>query len=389
MSERAYSSSASDWTHAADDMGGRFDDEPHQQKERPVVGRFPLIAFDQIRLSTNPRYRVREILPIRGLAVIWGPPKCGKSFLAFDMLMHVALGWMYRGHRVEAGTVVYCALEGQHGFEARKVAFEQAHLDSFEGEVPFYLMPATLALVADVGELIAAIRAQLPDGKPPAVVCLDTLNRSFTGSESDDRDMTAYVNAADSIRDAFGCLVVIVHHCGLEGTRPRGHSALGGAVDAQLAVKKLSDGFLSCTVELMKDGPDGAAVTCRLERVEVGIDDVGEPITSCVIRPEEAAEGLTFAAASKPLPDKLRLSLRALAEVILNEGTPAPPECHARPGTRVVHRDHWRNECYRFGVLNKEAANPRSDFQRLRQSLAVRGLIGERDDMVWSVAPDA
>lgn len=386
MAERAFNGAPLDWPTPANasppPIGGRH------PKERAAVARFPLVAFDQIRLSTTPRYRVSKLLPIHGLTVIWGPPKCGKSFLAFDMLMHVALGWDYQGHRVEPGTIVYCALEGQKGFEARKVAFEQAHLETYDGPVPFYLMPASFALVADAAELIAAIRAQLPDGEAPGVVCLDTLNRSFTGSESDDRDMTAYVRAADSIRDAFGCLVVIVHHCGLEGTRPRGHSALAGAVDAQLAVKKLGDGILTCAVELMKDGPDGETITCRLERVEVGVDDAGEPITSCIVRPEQATEGATFSAASKPLPDKLRLSLGALSEVILNEGTPAPPECHARPGTRVVHRDHWRNECYRRGVLNKDAANPRSDFQRLRQNLAVRGLIGERNDMVWSVAPE-
>ncbi|MHC2108342.1 AAA family ATPase [Methylobacterium sp. CM6246] len=153
MSERAYNGPVLDWPSTAEDHDDRFGDQ-HQQKERATPARFPLIAFNQIRLSTSPRFRVRGLLPIRGLAVVWGPPKCGKSFLAFDMLMHVALGWPYQGHRVEPGTIVYCALEGQQGFEARKVAFEQAHLDSFDGEVPFYLMPATLALVADAAELI-------------------------------------------------------------------------------------------------------------------------------------------------------------------------------------------------------------------------------------------
>jgi hypothetical protein len=38
---------------------------------------------------------------------------------------------------------------------------------------------------------------------------LDTLNRSLAGSESDDEDMAAYVKAADAIREAFGCAVVI------------------------------------------------------------------------------------------------------------------------------------------------------------------------------------
>lgn len=384
MSERAYNGPVLDWPSPANESRRRAGTSSAQQKERPAKGRFPLIAFDQIRLSTSPRYRVRGMLPIRGLAVVWGPPKCGKSFLAFDMLMHVALGWTYQDHRVEPGTIVYCALEGQQGFEARKVAFEQAHLETFEGEVPFYLMPATVALVADAADLIAAIQAQLPDGKPPAVVCLDTLNRSFTGSESDDRDMTAYVRAADMIRDAFGCLVVIVHHCGLEGTRPRGHSALAGAVDAQLAVKKVGDGFLTCTVELMKDGPDGETITCRLERVEVGVDDAGEPITSCVVRPEQATGGPPIAdRPRKPLKPEQRVALEALSEALINHGKPAPLSCGAPANINAVHRDAWREELYRRGVLDRSHSNPSVAFGRLRTGLAAVGAIAERDELIW------
>jgi len=44
-------------------------------------------------------------------------------------------------------------------------------------------------------------------------------NRSIRGSESNDEDMTAYVNAADAIRTAFEGAVIIVHHCGIDGTR--------------------------------------------------------------------------------------------------------------------------------------------------------------------------
>lgn len=382
MAERAFNGAPLDWPTPANapppPIGSRH------SKERAAVARFPLVAFDQIRLSTTPRYRVSKLLPIHGLTVIWGPPKCGKSFLAFDMLMHVALGWDYQGHRVEPGTIVYCALEGQKGFEARKVAFEQAHLETFDGPVPFYLMPASFALVADAAELIAAIRAQLPDGEAPGVVCLDTLNRSFTGSESDDRDMTAYVRAADSIRDAFGCLVVIVHHCGLEGTRPRGHSALAGAVDAQLAVKKLSDGMLSCAVELMKDGPDGETITCRLERVEVGVDDTGEAITSCIVRPERATNNPALAdRPRKPLRPEQRVALEALSEALIAHGKPAPHSCGAPVNTNAVHRDAWREELFRRGVLDRAHSNPSVAFGRLRTGLAAVGAIAERDELIW------
>jgi len=111
----------------------------------------------------------------------------------------------------------------------------------------------------------------------PVAVTLDTLNRSIGGPENDEF-MTAYVNAADAIRAAFDCAVIIVHHCGVEGTRPRGHSSLTGAVEAQLAVTRDAAGNVVDTVEYMKDGPEGATVVSHLEAVEVGNDEDGEPI---------------------------------------------------------------------------------------------------------------
>ena len=33
--------------------------------------------------------------------------------------------------------------------------------------------------------------------------------------------MGAYIKAADYLRDAFGCLVLLVHHCGVDASRPR------------------------------------------------------------------------------------------------------------------------------------------------------------------------
>ena len=89
------------------------------------------------------------------------------------------------------------------------------------------------------------------------------------------------------IRAAFGCLVVIVHHCGIAGSRPRGHTSLSGADDAQIAIERNEDGSITATVEHMKDGRAGAAMASRLERVELGTDDDGDPITSCVVVPAD------------------------------------------------------------------------------------------------------
>jgi hypothetical protein len=150
-------------------------------------------------------------------------------------MLHVALGWVYRGRRIRAGPVVYCAFEGSFGFAARIEAFRQRFLADRRTSVPFFLMPVTLDLVRDRRKLIEDIRAKVR-GSLPVAVSLDTLNRSLVGSESRDEDIAAYVRAADEIREGFDCVVIIVHHCGIDGSRPRGHTALTGAADAQIKI---------------------------------------------------------------------------------------------------------------------------------------------------------
>jgi hypothetical protein len=293
--------------------------------------------------------------------------------------MHVALEWEYRGRRVHGGDVVYCAFEGADGFKRRAEAFRQRFLSDDTDPVRFVLSPWPMDLVADHGALIASIKAQLI--KPPALVVLDTLNRSLRGSESDDKDMTAYIRAADAIRDAFNCAVLIVHHCGIDATRPRGHTALAGAVDAQLAVKRDAAGNITVTVEWMKDGPEGDAITSALERVELGTDDDGEPITSCVIVPAEPSKAST--STRRKLSDKQRLAVDALDEALLALGTPVPGSYGLPAGILGVDIEQWRAELFRRGILNEADPNPRQDFKRLRDALAARGVIGQREKLVW------
>jgi AAA domain len=118
--------------------------------------KFSLIPFDQITFDTRPAYLVKGVVPRTGLCVFWGPPKCGKSFLVFDLMMHIALGWFWHERRVQQGPVVYCAMEGQIGLKNRTEAFRQRKLTDYHGEVPFYLVADVLNLVADHAALIAA-----------------------------------------------------------------------------------------------------------------------------------------------------------------------------------------------------------------------------------------
>jgi len=366
--------------YQAQDWG---DPLPNGHDERAQKPRFELIPFDKITFDTTPAYLVKGLIPRVGLSVVWGPPKCGKSFLVFDMLMHVALGWKYRGRKVRQGAVVYCALEGCAAFKNRIEAFRQAKLADNADEVPFHLMASPMALVADHAALIASIRAALAL-IPPAAVVIDTLNRSLAGSESDDRDMAAYVKAADAIRDAFNCAVIIVHHCGHEGTRPRGHSSLMGALDVQVAVKRDTADNIIATLELSKDGSQGDEFASRLEIVEIGLDDDGDTITSCVIEPIEDAAPAGKAAKGQKLAKAAQIALRALQEAIDGCGAVPPTSNYVPKGVKTVKVKTWRDYAYRMGISTSDEDDAKQKaFKRNSMDLIADNYVGIWEEDVW------
>jgi hypothetical protein len=322
----------------------------HEAKVAPstknALVAFPLVSFENIALNTDRRgYLVKGLLPSRGLAVIWGPPKCGKSFWATDLGLHIALGWEYRGRRVQQAAVVYIALEGRHGLPARLEAFRQHHRIN---AAPFYLLTTPLDLAARADALIASIEAQLSDTKPGAIV-IDTLNRSLVGSESKDEDMARYLAAAGKIEEKFGCLVAIVHHCGIDATRPRGHTSLSGAVEVQLAVKRGAEREVIATVELAKDFPEGAEIFSRLEQVDVGTDPDGDKITSIVVVAADAEAG-SIPATSNHIP----------------------------PNTRTISIEQWRSYAYQGTITESDKPDARQKaFVRAVNKLLEANLIGK------------
>ena len=347
-----------------------------QNKEKPP--RFTLTRFADIKPLDGEDYCVKGFLPRSGLAVVWGPPKCGKSFWAFDLLMHVALGWRYRGRRVRQGPVVYVCLEGAQGFRRRAEAFRQAKLaESGEDDPPFFLTTAPLSLAADRHALIGDIKRQLGEDIP-AAVCIDTLNRSLAGSESSDEDMGAYIRAADGIRDAFGCLVVIVHHCGHNGERPRGHSSLMGGLDVQIGVRRDAAGNVVAELELAKDGEVGLAFVSRLESVELGRDKEDDPVTSCIVI---AADGGEVKVAAKPgkLSKGAVITLRALHEAVGESGEIPPASNHIPPNVRTVSVDKWREMALARGLCSSDESRAR----RKAFKESSEALIAANEAAVW------
>jgi len=370
---------------AGADEEQRTQSNGHEGERRGTKRQFPLIRFGDIKLNGQRRYIVKNLIPLGGLIVVWGPPKCGKSFWVSDLVLHVALGRAYRDRRVDPGVVVYITCEGQSGFPARIEAFRSRKLQGDDQEPSFYLLPAPLDLVGDINALIAEIAAQLGTTAPILIV-VDTLNRSLAGSESRDEDMSAYVRACDQLREAFECAVIVIHHCGVDGNRPRGHTSLTGAADAQIAIKRDDGDRIIAKVEHMKDGAEGDVIASRLAVVEIGLDEDGDILTSCVIEPAEAPTA-TKAKAGKGLTAAARVALNTLRKAVAEAGEPPPAGNHIPTQARVVPVETWRRYHYTGTASDGQSTETRKkDFQRVRNQLQAAGEIGLHADLCWVVA---
>jgi AAA domain-containing protein len=352
--------------------------------------RFRFTAFRDIALEASPAYTVADIIPRLGVVVVWGKPKCGKTFWTFDVEMHVALGRPYRGHRVEQGVVVHIACEGVAGLAARKEAWRQYHVDSGYDAAeldaaPFYLCKETsLDLIRDADEVARSIVIQF-EGRPIRIITIDTLNRSLKGSESKDEDMAAYIRAAVVLAEKFQCAVLIVHHCGYDTTHPRGHTSLIGAVDADIEVTKEETGQVRTEVKNMRDGANGTQTCSRLEPIEVGYDDNGDSIVSCVILSDGGEDFPKKEQKTKPPSAAQVVALQLLAKAIDRGGEDPPSEiAHlVPPHGKCVTEDVWRRYCYEGSISAGDQHAKNAAFNRAAHSLLAKNLIRKWISWVW------
>ena len=241
--------------------------------------RYRLLSGAAIRAMPPLRWRVKGVLPETGIAAVYGPSGSGKSFLAFDLACAVAEGEPWFGHRTYAGPVTYVMLEGEAGLSKRWQAWEARH----ERDVP-----ETVAAIAQPFDITSSDVEALAEVLPrDGIVIIDTLNRAAPGKdENNSLDMGAIITGAKALQARAGGLVVLVHHTGKDASKGlRGHSSLHAALDAAVEVKRDGDGR-SWSVAKSKDSEDGETRNFKLEVVWLGVDEEGDPVTSCVAVPD-------------------------------------------------------------------------------------------------------
>ncbi len=345
----------------------------------------PLVYFGDIKPALTGDDFVEGLLIRAAMSVIYGPSNCGKTFLMADLALHVALGWKWWGRDVTQGAVIYCALEGAFGIRNRVAAFALHH--GLDGQdIPFAIIPVALNILnpeADTDRLIAAIEEAAGKlGMPVALVVMDTLSRAIAGgNENSPEDMGRLVANSDKIRQVTGAHIAWVHHSGKDqALGARGHSLLRAATDTEIEISRPdADSPSTARVTKQRELEIEGTFTFSLHRVELGLNQRGKPVTSCVVEPAE--EG--FVKSRVSLSNNERMALRILHDTLAKRGR--EPSHDVPPGVQLVcTMAEWRAE-YSARSTADSADTKAKAFKRAAASLSEKQQIGVIYDLVWPV----
>lgn len=321
------------------------------------IDRFMPLTVSDLGALPSPQWCVKDVISSVGIVAIYGPSASGKSFLAITFAAAIAEGAPIFGHATRAAPVLYIGLEGEGGYKGRVEAWQCINGRPMADNIGFLLQPFRLTDPQDVADLAAKC-------PPGTVVFIDTLNRAAPGlDENSSRDMGAVIDGAKTLQQLIGGLVVLIAHTGKDSAKGlRGHSSLFAALDAAILVSREGD-VRSWKVDKAKDGKDGEAHRFILQVVEVGTDEDGDAITSCVVLPDSSLP----ATYEKPLTDNQKLGLQSFREAAAAHGG-----VDDQGNFIGLHLSNWRPVFYRMSPADNDSAKKKA-FERVRKDLIGRG----------------
>lgn len=260
---------------------------PARSKSTTSIQRGPLLRPVGTMLETPPvvRHLIEPILEDGVLAMLFGDPAAGKSFLALDWAAAIATGRNWRNGKVRSGPVIYIAGEGHAGLSRRLKAWETHHGASL-ADAPLFISTRVVPFLdsAALRNLTDEIDA-LPE--PPVLIVVDTVSRALAGAnENDQADASGFVAACDELRARYKCALLLVHHSGHgDKSRARGSSVFRAALDAEYSLSCAPDGMRTLTCTKSKDSEPPAPMNFKLQDVALPWfnPETGECLKSAVL----------------------------------------------------------------------------------------------------------
>jgi hypothetical protein len=124
----------------------------------------------------------------------------------------------------------------------------------------------------------------------------------------------------------------------------------------------------------------------RLKSVEIGIDDDGEALISCIIEAIEAPATTSKPERARRLPKGAQTAMRALRLALEEIGEQPPASIHIPAGVNAVTVEQWRTYAYQAGISDSAEARARQvAFKRAHETLVGEKHVGAWGDYRWLV----
>lgn len=253
-----------------------------------------LFTINDLRRFPVPEWLLTDHMHKGDIAVIYGAPGSGKSFLAIDWALSIAAGVPWLGYAVAQGPILYMAGEGAPSIYKRVNAWMISHDVPDVPMAYFHLRPLPLRedeVIQEIQDALDAYQDEwevehgpltYPDndgnaivdepGLHPALIIVDTLSQFFSGGDEVSPDMTQFVNNMRRLAQEAGVAILIVHHTNATDKRERGHSSLRGNVEVMFKVEAIeADGQiigLTLINDKQKDDPRVLPLKVSLELVK-------------------------------------------------------------------------------------------------------------------------
>ena len=352
---------------------GELELEAEFEEEQPKPRRFPLLSVDDLQNRPPPTWLIDSFICEGELAVIFGPPAQGKTFLSLDMALHMATGRNWHGFETKKRRVLYIAGEGVAGLSGRVQAWLLHH--SYGGFKDFMVLPEAVNFL-DRSEL-EVLKLTIDElDEPFDVIFIDTVSRAMSGGDENSAEvMSTFIAHCGALQKAYGATVIGVHHSGKDATKGlRGSSALLGAVTSSLSVTKVAD-QVKLTSEKQKDIELPEPLQFDMVPVEIG---EGLLANSSVILElaaiiKDDRTGRRVSPNEKIVIDALHDAINTVGRYSRDQGVPGHQ--------KTVTLEQWRTQAGE--KLNMGSKAWYATFKRAATRLIANGFIAKKGDEHW------
>lgn len=304
---------------------------------KPFRSSFGAITWSQLD-DPGPEHEwlIKNVLTRGEIAMVAGQSQAGKSFAVLDACMAISRGIPWFGNRTLRGAVAYQAGEGARGIKKRIRAYRNANNLTLKDDLPFVLLPARIDLYSSddhTEKMIEEIKHwKRAFNHPLELIVIDTFATATPGgNENDGRDVSLVLERCARVSRETNAAVLLVHHLNADKSKIRGHTSLTANLENLLLVEQVEDHFdgegrqlRRATVAKSKDGVGGAKFNFVLRSVNIGVDEDGDPITSCVIMQPDGTGTDAPKQVRPKVTDKESLLLRSVEQALDSQGSPPP-----------------------------------------------------------------